>query len=60
MFEARTSPDVLRESGRAPGYRDDGATEVLLTHSGFPNEEIRDLHARGWGACISNLERGLS
>jgi uncharacterized protein YndB with AHSA1/START domain len=42
-------------------FRDDGgATEVLLTHSGFANEEIRDLHAHGWDACISNLERYLS
>jgi len=39
---------------------DGGATEVSLTHSGFASEEIRELHAQGWEACISNLERYLS
>lgn len=37
-----------------------GATEVSLTHTGFSDEGIRDLHAHGWEACIANLERYLS
>jgi len=37
-----------------------GATEVQLTHSGFSDEKIRDMHAHGWEACIANLERYLS
>ena len=42
-------------------FREDGgATEVSLTHSGFSDERIRDMHAHGWEACISNLERYLS
>jgi uncharacterized protein YndB with AHSA1/START domain len=38
----------------------DGGTEVSLTHSGFSDEEIRDLHVHGWEAVIANLERVLS
>jgi uncharacterized protein YndB with AHSA1/START domain len=37
-----------------------GGTEVQLTHSGFADEHIRELHAHGWEACIANLERYLS
>jgi uncharacterized protein YndB with AHSA1/START domain len=36
----------------------DGAeTEVRLTHRGFADERIRDLHGEGWGGCLENLER---
>jgi uncharacterized protein YndB with AHSA1/START domain len=42
-------------------FSEDGeGTHVELTHSGFANEEIRDLHAHGWDACLANLERTLS
>jgi uncharacterized protein YndB with AHSA1/START domain len=42
-------------------FKVDGTgTEVTLTHSGFADENIRDMHAHGWEACISNLERVLS
>jgi uncharacterized protein YndB with AHSA1/START domain len=42
-------------------FADDGeATQVSLTHTGFADETIRDLHAHGWEACIANLERYLS
>jgi uncharacterized protein YndB with AHSA1/START domain len=34
-----------------------GATNVEITHTGFANEEIRNLHAHGWEACLANLER---
>jgi len=36
---------------------DGGATNVEITHSGFANEQIRDLHAHGWEGCLANLER---
>jgi uncharacterized protein YndB with AHSA1/START domain len=36
---------------------DGDATNVEITHSGFASEEIRDLHAHGWEACLANLER---
>jgi uncharacterized protein YndB with AHSA1/START domain len=39
---------------------DGGATEVSLTHSGFANEEIRDLHVHGWEGVLANLEPILS
>ncbi len=39
---------------------DGDATNVEITHSGFASEEIRDLHAHGWEACLANLERLLS
>lgn len=32
------------------------ATEVVLTHTGFADDGIRDLHAGGWGGCLDNLE----
>jgi uncharacterized protein YndB with AHSA1/START domain len=39
---------------------DGGATNVELTHTGFADDEIRDLHAHGWEACLANLERVLA
>jgi uncharacterized protein YndB with AHSA1/START domain len=36
---------------------DGGRTEVVLTHSGFAGERIRDLHGEGWGGCLDNLSR---
>ena len=36
---------------------DAGGTEVLLTHEGFADEHIRDLHGEGWVGCLVNLER---
>jgi uncharacterized protein YndB with AHSA1/START domain len=42
-------------------FSEDGeGTQVELTHSGFANEQIRDLHAHGWAACLANLERTLN
>ena len=39
-------------------FRDDGgATEVVVTHSGFATPELRDQHAHGWNGCLDNLER---
>jgi uncharacterized protein YndB with AHSA1/START domain len=34
----------------------DGATEVTLTHEGFPTAEARDNHDQGWMGCVQNLE----
>ena len=33
-----------------------GATEVTLTHSGFPSAEWRDKHNEGWSDGLSRLE----
>lgn len=42
-------------------FQDDGgATNVEITHTGFASEEIRDLHAHGWEACLANLGPVLS
>ena len=39
-------------------FADDGdGTNVVVTHSGFANEELRDMHAHGWNGCLDNLER---
>jgi uncharacterized protein YndB with AHSA1/START domain len=41
-------------------FVDDGdATTVNLTHSGFANAEIRDMHEHGWAGCLDNLARVL-
>jgi len=31
-------------------------TEITLTHSLFPSEEVRAQHGEGWVACLDNLE----
>jgi uncharacterized protein YndB with AHSA1/START domain len=36
---------------------DDGGTEVVLTHSGFADEAIRDEHVKGWTPLLASLER---
>jgi uncharacterized protein YndB with AHSA1/START domain len=38
-------------------FIDDGdGTLVKLTHSGFANEQLRDMHTHGWEAVLANLE----
>jgi uncharacterized protein YndB with AHSA1/START domain len=34
-------------------------TEVVLTHRGFADARIRDLHGEGWSGCLDTLERAL-
>ena len=37
-------------------FLDNGdATEVTLTHEGFPDENMRDEHQGGWTECLENL-----
>jgi len=41
-------------------FAEDGdGTLVKLTHSGFANEQIRELHVQGWEAVLANLERSV-
>jgi uncharacterized protein YndB with AHSA1/START domain len=35
---------------------DGDGTLVKLTHSGFANEQLRDMHVQGWQAVLANLE----
>lgn len=38
-------------------FLEDGSeTDVVLTHSGFADDHIRDLHGEGWAGCLENLE----
>lgn len=37
-----------------------GATEVRITHEGFPSEPIQERHALGWQSCYDNLEKLLA
>lgn len=32
-------------------------TELLLTHEGFPDENMREEHESGWGECLDRLHR---
>jgi len=32
-------------------------TELTLTHSGLPTEELQQAHSRGWTGCLANFER---
>lgn len=43
----------------------DGATELRMTHSGFPDAGLRDSHTQGWNSCLNSLveqfdERGTA
>ncbi len=33
------------------------ATEVVITHELFPNDEVRDGHDMGWVSCLNQLEQ---
>ncbi|MDX1374903.1 MAG: SRPBCC domain-containing protein [Burkholderiales bacterium] len=33
----------------------DGATELRMTHSGFPDAGLRDSHSQGWNSSLNNL-----
>ncbi len=56
-----TNTDAMTGSERTlveVDFREDGdATEVVVTHSGFADEQIKELHAHGWAGCLDNLER---
>jgi uncharacterized protein YndB with AHSA1/START domain len=42
-------------------FRDHGnVTEVSLTHETFPNQEVRDQHATGWGEFFDKLGQLLA
>jgi uncharacterized protein YndB with AHSA1/START domain len=32
-------------------------TQLRLTHTQFPNEEVRGKHVMGWQRCLASLER---
>jgi len=34
-----------------------GATDLVLTHELFPNEEARSKHEHGWTGCLDKLAR---
>ena len=33
----------------------DGGTELVLTHTLFQSEELRDEHTKGWTGCLTQL-----
>ena len=37
----------------------DGGTEVVLTHTLFQSEELRDEHTKGWTGCMAQLAATL-
>lgn len=36
------------------------STEVVVTHTGFPNAEATEGHTMGWNGCLAQLEALLS
>jgi uncharacterized protein YndB with AHSA1/START domain len=54
-------PEEMRGSERTlvevDFVEDGGGTEVVLRHSGFAGDRIRDLHGEGWSGCLDNLEQ---
>jgi len=37
----------------------DGGTEVILTHTGFGDENNMNEHEKGWNGCLDNLQKLL-
>lgn len=37
----------------------DSETELTLTHEGFPESKMRDLHNEGWDGCLSRLAKAV-
>ena len=35
-------------------------TELVITHSRFPEPDIRDMHLQGWGGCLDKLDQLLA
>jgi uncharacterized protein YndB with AHSA1/START domain len=35
-------------------------TELTLTHSGLPTEELRTAHYQGWIGCLTNFDRAAA
>ncbi len=33
----------------------ENGTELILTHEGFPDENMCDEHEEGWGECLDSL-----
>jgi len=56
-----TNADAMRGSENSlvevDFLQEGDATRVVVTHSGFASEHLRDLHAHGWNGCLDNLER---
>jgi uncharacterized protein YndB with AHSA1/START domain len=54
-------PDVMRGSEGTlveVVFAEDGeGTQLVLTHGGFADARIRDLHGEGWAGCLAKLER---
>ena len=34
-------------------------TEVVITHEGFPDVNVRDMYIRGWTRCLRGMEQVL-
>ncbi len=53
--------DALEETLVAVTFTAVGdATEVSLTHVGFPDDTVRDEHVWGWEGCLEALSRFLA
>ena len=37
----------------------DNETELTLTHEGFPDNDVRNLHTEGWEGCLARLADAL-
>jgi uncharacterized protein YndB with AHSA1/START domain len=51
-WEARPMEDTVVAIALHPHA---AGTEVVLTHTRFGDEGIRDEHAKGWGGCLARL-----
>ncbi len=38
-------------------FEQPGATKLVLTQTGFPNDAARDAHAKGWARCLDGMAK---
>ena len=54
QWEGSPAQTNVRLEFRANGK---GASELVLTHTGFGSDEARDKHGQGWAGCLANLKK---
>lgn len=54
-FTWRWSHDSLETVVTVEFREVEGGTEVILTHTGFPDAELRNQHEVGWNGCLERM-----
>lgn len=54
QWEGSPAQTSVRLEFRAKGRN---ASQLVLTHTGFGNDDARDKHGQGWAGCLENLRK---